>query len=226
MKSKGIIYIAIGDEYVRMAIESAKSIASHYIGSKCPPIVILTDNPIDLGISLDISMSAIGIKYPANPSVGTAYLKTRLNYLSEFEQTLYLDCDTRVVGDLSPIWDCIGDSIAVAPAYNPIQKYFNYPHDPEASETSIILSKIDDYTQYNTGVLLFEDTLYVDNIFRLWLKEWRRFKHLDNKAFTRAISQGVSVDSLDAKYNQFYPDINADSIIIHYIGVYKQYLKD
>jgi Glycosyl transferase family 8 len=223
MKNRGIIYIAIGKEYRRMAVQSAESIVTNYLG-ECHQIIILTTDSFNFRLSPYISIKQIRLKCPADPAVATAYLKTDLNYLSEFDETLYLDCDTKAIGDLSGLWTYIRDSIAVAPAYNPIRQSVVYPHNSEATETSICLSKIDDYTQYNTGVLLFKNTLHSDKIFKLWRKEWQRFKHHENMAFTRTIAQGFNVDPLPPKYNQFYDDVDADTVLIHYVGGYKKHL--
>ena len=224
MEDRGIIYIAIGDEYRMMAIQSAQSIIDLYV-SECPQITILTTDSGNFRISPYISLRQINGDFSADPAIATAYLKTRLYFLSEFTKTLYLDCDTRAVGNLSGIWDYLGNSIAVAPAYNPLSEYTVYPRNPEATKTSMCLSKINDYTQYNTGVLLFRRTLNIYKIFELWRKEWCEFQHHENMAFTRLVCQGFNVDYLPSKYNQFYSDADKHSILIHYVGGYKRYLE-
>jgi Glycosyl transferase family 8 len=224
MESRGIIYIAIGEQYRQMAIRSAESVIDTYSG-QCPQIIILTDNLDSYRVSPIIRFQEIELKLPADPACATAYIKVNLNDLSPFTETLYLDCDTKAIADLSGVWEFIGDSIAVAPAYDPLRKGIAYLCNAEANQTSKILSSAGNYNQYNTGVFLFKKSPYIDNVFDLWLREWDKFKNHENMAFTRVTTQGVKVDMLDSKYNQFYPDVDTNTVLVHYIGEYKKYLK-
>ena len=219
---QGIVYIALGDRYFDMAVKSAQSVINNYVGT-CPPILIF--NEYGGYLSLDgINKQGIVIEVPYKFDVAAAYLKTLLNSLSPFEQTLYLDCDTKAVGDLSGIWDYCGSNIAVAPAYSPLVREADYYRIPEAELTTDCLSTINDFRQYNTGVLLFRKSKRISEIFDLWSKEWCIFKNHENMAFTQLVTYGLPVDDLPSIYNQYYPDRSKDSILIHYIDDYKKYL--
>jgi hypothetical protein len=86
MSSRGVVYIAIGLNYLEMAISSAMSILDRCADSI--DIVIFTDLPLDrdcLGISIR-NISDL-IKEVKHLSLGriAAYLKTKLNKLTPFD---------------------------------------------------------------------------------------------------------------------------------------------
>jgi hypothetical protein len=220
--TRGIIYIAISDKYRKMAVNSAQSVERNYIG-ECPRIMILSNYPRELKLSKYIY--GCPIKLPAySPDIATAYLKTKLHKFSPFDETLYLDCDTKAVADISDVWKYCGDNISVAHAFNPLKEDFDYRCNREAVETHRCLSVFGDFTQYNTGVFLFNKSKDTNSIFDAWRKQWHEFRYHENMAFNRLVSYGMTVNQLPAIYNNFYPNRSDDSKIVHYVGWYKKYL--
>lgn len=229
MTTKGIVYIALGVEYLEMATNSILSIVENYSKTEhLPNFKVFTDVDTSSIPRIDQIPSFFQyinpVEYPDN-GVATAYIKTILYHLSPFDITLYLDCDTKIVGDISKIWSYCGNRIAVSRAFNPIKEDTIYS-DSECIKTQQQLSVIGDFTQYNTGVFLFKKSPNTKSIFRAWNDEWELFKNHENMAFNRLVAQGMGVDYLLPVYNDFYPNRCPQSVLVHYIAHYKKYLND
>jgi hypothetical protein len=222
----GIVYIAIGNKHLEMAIASAKSIIN--TSSRAQNITILTDcqDRSIAGMSIEnISTFIRALRFkPAEELV--AYLKTRLCDLTPYHRTLYLDNDTLAIADLSDVWQYCGKWIGVVPAYNPILSDVDYGDDLEIAKTKDCLATIGDYRQYNTGIFLFTKYHHVEKFFDLWHEEWKNFERFENMAFNRLVTYGMPVDYLPNVYNEFYPNRNSDSKLIHYIGGHKKHLNN
>lgn len=226
---RGIVYIGLGEKYLEMSVKSANSIKA--ITQECPPIVVFTDSSVDRNINDNISICKIDDSYRKdfskisndfNPAFEGAYLKTRLFDLSPFETTLYLDSDILAIQDINSIWDWIGNTISIAPAFSPLTTRVT---SPEAIYTFQKLIELNDYQQYNAGVVLFEKNLLTKQLFDCWAYEWSKFRESDNMALTRALSYlKHSVVTLPSKYNEFYPWRNINSVLVHYLSLYKVYL--
>lgn len=226
MSTKGIVYIAIGLNYLEMAISSAISLLTNCI--EPVDIVIFTDLPFNrdcLGLSIrDISHYIQKVKYLSAGRIA-AYLKTKLNQLTHFDQTLYLDSDVIAVKDICQIWNYSNDSIAVAPAYNPLLKSGNYSGLSEELQTYYHHLSSGNWNQHNTGVFLFNKSANNTNLFNAWNNEWFKFMDYENMAFNRLSSTNLfQYTNLPSIYNNFYPDRTGDSVLIHYIGWCKKYL--
>jgi lipopolysaccharide biosynthesis glycosyltransferase len=225
MSSRGIIYIAIGLNYLEMAISSAMSVLTNCIDPI--DIVIFTDQPFNrncLGVSIRNISDRIKDINHLSPGRIAAYLKTKLNKLTPFDQTLYLDSDLIAVQDISRIWDYCTDNIAVAPAYSPLINGINYSGLNEEVETCRYHLLAQSWKQFNTGVFLFNNSPITYRLFTIWNEEWERFKSYENMAFSRLCLYGFDFTQLPSIYNQFYPHRTGDSILIHYIGWCKKYL--
>jgi lipopolysaccharide biosynthesis glycosyltransferase len=225
MPSKGIVYIAIGLNYLEMAISSAMSVLTQCV--QPIDIVIFTDLPFNrdcLGVSIKNISDRIKDVKDLSPDRISSYLKTKLNQISPFDQTLYLDSDVIAVQDISKIWDYCGDNIAIAPAYNPILQYSDYSGLSEELETYYYHLISENCTQYNTGVFLFNKSDNTTNVFKAWHNEWYQFRNHEGMAFNRLCVHEFEYINLPPIYNQFYPQRNGDSILIHYIGWCKKYL--
>lgn len=97
-KTRGIVYIALGEQHLKLAIESAKSVLKF---NPTVNIKILADS-LDSDLITDVSYLAI-FRSGWKKHVLVAFLKTQLNIYSPFDVTLYLDNDIRCVGDISDI---------------------------------------------------------------------------------------------------------------------------
>lgn len=226
MSTKGIIYIAIGESHLKLAINSAISIIKTGYNDK---FLILTD--VELKHTLkncQIEFKDIGEITNSiaelSPDRIVAYLKTRLYKYSPFSQTLYLDNDIRAVRCIDPIWNRADNWIGFAPAYNPLTLSCEYPKYLEELATAHLLTD-SDLLQYNSGMFLFGKSPELVTFFDSWFKEWLRFKKHENMALTRMLKRkNICVAPIPSIYNQFYPDKTDDSVLVHYIDWYKRYL--
>lgn len=232
MEDRGIVYIAIGNDYLSMAISSANSAIENT--DSCPPILIITDCISD-DIKLDnISILQIGINSQYllrrkskgfSSSSYSAFLKTKLNYFSPFQKTLFLDCDILARNDINSIWDAVEEGIGVTKAFYPILKGVDYSLIAEVDYTARLFEKYQNYSQYNTGMFLFQSSYSSSLTFQLWNKEWELFAESENMAFNRLVcKKHINPVEMLSKYNEFYPVASKDSCLVHYLSGYKRNL--
>jgi lipopolysaccharide biosynthesis glycosyltransferase len=224
MENQGIVYIAIGQSHLELAIASAQSVID--TASEPQSITILCDlDYVDANSKISfVNIAQYAGAHWQDKSNLVAYLKTKLYRLTPYEKTLYLDNDIRAVKDLSSIWDYVEDGIGFCKAFNPLIKERSYPVGSEEAYTANV---IDDWNQYNSGMFLFTDSSAMFAFFENWNRQWHKFKHHENMALTRLFNHSpVRPIELPSKFNDFYPSKNRDSILIHYIGGYKKYLNE
>jgi hypothetical protein len=141
-----VYYCAIGKQYLDLTRISAASVRRHN-----PDVIItvLTDQSVEAG-PFDRVVSAGG---DAKDIVSIKL--ARISFLESInaERALYLDCDTFVVADLSPVFDLL-DSYDIAVAYDTWRNCSVTPYG----------------TYMNAGVIFFRSC---DRVRRLW-QEWRR----------------------------------------------------
>ena len=229
MSTIGIIYIAIGNDHLQLAIESAISVIE---AGNSENILILTnvDYPRSLIISFNDGISFQDIR-PNIDMFGdlehsclVAYLKTRLYKYSPFDKTLFLDNDIRAVSKISDIWGFVDNWIGFAPAFNPLDLWTSYATDSEEQATAQVL-KIDDLSQRNSGMFLFGKSPELTKFFDNWFGEWLRFEKHENMSLTRMLKRhNIATITMPSIYNEFYPNRTNDSVLIHYISWYKRFL--
>ncbi len=145
----GVLYVATGERYVDAANESAKSLKAK--------------NP-------ELTTHLFGDAGPAGKSffdsfekIETPHRRSKVDYVGKtpFEYTLFLDADTRVVGNVSAVFGLLARyDIAAAHAHNRVStnRLFWKAEVPYA------------FPQLNTGVLAFRKT---DEVMAL-LERWRQ----------------------------------------------------
>jgi Glycosyl transferase family 8 len=222
MVTQGIVYIAVGQQAFDMATASARSILNtssqpQSITAICDKYYLCDKSEISI-ITVD-NFSLTNFK---DAGCFVAYLKTRLHQLSPYHKTLYLDNDIRAVKDISSIWEYVDRGIGLSPAFNPLLEGDKYDLDSEELYT---VNNIHDWHQYNTGMLLFTKSELMSVFFEDWTREWEIFKRHENMALTRLLDcSDVQPIELFCKFNDFYPNKNEKSILVHYISWYKKYL--
>lgn len=150
MSRDGVIYIATGEIYLRAARQSAESVRRHMPGVE---IDLFTDaDDIPAGVFDRVHV----IENPHKRSKVDCVGKSR------FERTLYLDSDTRVVADISELFDIL-DRFDIAGTH---------AHARERKATNLVWrQKIPEaFPQVNGGVLLYRDC----EVVRSLLAEWSR----------------------------------------------------
>ncbi len=118
---------------------------------------------------------------------GGRWTKIRLDELSPFEHTLYLDADTRVYGDLSVGFKLLeaGWDMAMTPSANQNGDALWHIDVREKERT------IEDWgmvpLQLQAGVFYFRKSPAVLDFFQAWRWYWSEYRDQDQAAFLRAL---------------------------------------
>ena len=177
--SRGVCYIAYGSPSIREAYRSMESLKK------------VSDLPVALICEKPTSISGIEHVPFEDQSFGARRVKVMLDLLTPFEQTLYLDADTRVLSDaiakgfeiLDQGWDLV-----LAPSENQGSLVFAHIDQEERQYTSESLENTLPL-QLQAGVMWFAKTDRSAALFQAWRKEWLRFKKHDQAALVRALDR-------------------------------------
>jgi hypothetical protein len=169
----GVVYIAYGTPAMREAtysIETLKKVHPDW------PVVVIGDRRIQCDRFIMFEDDTGGT--PGRNA------KTNLNNLTPFQQTLFLDADTRVFGSLSVGFDALtaGWDLVIVPSQG---SEFAHLDSDEREATFFELGE--NLVQLNTGVMWFKKSHRVDRLFSFWRTEWQRWKDKDQGALLRAL---------------------------------------
>ncbi len=160
MIEKGILYIAFeGDSKACRFKEMEYSISSLKKFMPNIPIALFT-NKKDYTKNIDI-LKIIDIK--------TTRIKHTYLYESPFERTLYLDCDTKIVGNIDSIFDLM-NRFDIAATHDLIRK--DERKSKKYPDYAIIP---DSFPEYGGGVILFRKNKVVEEFFKLWQKNFKEW---------------------------------------------------
>lgn len=174
--SRGFLYLAV--QHQEFAVLAHFSILSLRQQGVEDPICVLTDRPSDLfdldGVTTRIvEVEPIGFRH-------SRHLKTQLDELTPFDQTVFLDCDVLCLRDPAGIW-LDGDSFGAALDEHATVQSCTHARPEEHEYTS----RLDPwFPQWNTGVLMWRGN---KRLWGLWNDEWMRFGDIDQLAFARAV---------------------------------------
>ena len=198
MVSTGILYIAIGAEYLREAKVSVESLR------ECMPdvsVALITDQSVD-----DERFDRVISERSLPDDYGSSTLWPDI---SPFERTIFLDTDTYVYSDISELFDVLDESdlaAAIAPNQNTVEGV------PNAC------------VEYNTGVVSFRSTERVNAFFDAWqhrYETWREERELSRNqpSFTKALYESdLNVCPLATRYNcksHFPGYLTGEAKVIH-----------
>jgi hypothetical protein len=165
--SEGILYVAYGPAAQREAAASIASLKKHH---DYPVHVI--EGEAAKGDGIRLSRAA----------------KLNLNQITPFRHTLYLDADTRIVGDLSTGFRILADGWDLVIAPSGRQGYDVMGHLPKEERDCTIDALLNPLPlQWQAGVFYF-DRERTRELFAAWRQEWARFEGQDQGALLRALS--------------------------------------
>lgn len=174
------------------------------------PVTIHTDAPLEGSLIV-----------PSLSGFATRRLKISACAESPHGFTLFLDDDVFVRKPIDPIESMLaGHDIAMAidhlPSLSSVRdRAARWATDREIDETISFCGS--DFVHHNSGVMAWRKCAAVDELFRVWMEEWERFKGPDQLALARAIKRtGISVWKLPNSMNSFFR-ADADSKIVHFI---------
>ena len=177
--TRGICYIAYGHASLREAHRAIKILKQH-VKLK---VALICENPTLIKGIYHIPHEDL--------SFGARKSKVLLDDLSPFDQTLYLDADTRVMSPailygfevLDAGWDLV-----IAPSANQGHNLFAHIEPKEREYTWTQLTNPFPL-QLQAGVMWFNKSERVLEFFDAWRVEWNKFKQHDQAAMVRALQQ-------------------------------------
>lgn len=171
MTDRGFVYVATGSGYLEEARHSAASLRSHHPDI---PICLITDHAV--------TATAPFTHVVVRPDAEHRPIDKLLALAAPYARCVFLDTDTLVLGDLTPLFAVL-DGFELA-ALQDVNRGWDYelPGVPVA------------FSEFNTGVLAFRNEPPVHEFFRTWRRHYdellRDLKLVnDQPAFRRAVFQ-------------------------------------
>jgi len=192
---KGVVYIATGKElFLKEAKISAKSVRKY---NENIGISIFVDekNKFD-----DIENLFDSIYFVEEPEYGFGD-KIYAMKNSPYQKTIYLDCDTVVIGEISEIYSML-EKYDIAASNPPFKNDYYQPN------------------HYQAGIIFYRDNDLVRQFFKKWDKNYDRINHgNDQPSFRETLSElPISLFKFPPNYNfrvPFASYINGKIKIIH-----------
>jgi hypothetical protein len=162
---RGVVYVATGEKFIAEAIYSAASVKA-----------IHPDLSLTLFTDADTKPDLFDKVIPTN-SIQHPFL-TKVACMSQrvYDETLYLDTDTYVCGDLNGLFSILERfdwGTTVAPAR------FDWADSKLLGD---ILTPIPaSFPQPNTGVIVFRHSRHMESFFNIWVEQFRYYLDQANK---------------------------------------------
>ena len=174
---RGVIYVAVGAKAAvetRLAIQALRRYHDW-------PVIVAGDRRVE-GARWHEFLDTKGGKV-------ARWAKTNLNKLSPFDQTLFMDADTRVYADVGIGFRLLdrGWDMVMVPSLPQGGQFLWHCTEDEREETLIDIPI--DPLQLNTGVMWFRKCTRVDRFFVEWRRQWLRYRDMDQGAFVRALNR-------------------------------------
>jgi len=191
-----IIYVAFGYEYLLIAAHSASSSKAHNQDIVCSVVTNVKAAASDTFRLYFDSIHILDMDSDQNREIKT----TVINYLSA-DECVFLDCDTEVRGDLSPMFRCLG-------TFDIILKLLLHPTPKDYDIGDGI--KGEHFPVWNSGVIFFRKNEKISLFFSQWNKIFRDMgRRSDQPALARTIYENPDIRVLSVGYiwNTFKSDI-------------------
>lgn len=146
--------------------------------------------------------------------IGARWSKLNLDTLSPYEQTLYLDADTRVRDDISVGFDILTDGfdLVIVPSSAQGSRLFGHIGAEEKEHT--LMTLCNPYPlQLQGGVFWFVKNETTKALFDAWRNEWERYENQDQAALLRALDRVT-----DLKIWLLSNEFNGGGAVDHYFG--------
>lgn len=196
MDESGILYIALGDPYIAMAINSAFSLRS--VGIDWPISIVASRPESSLSNRLRSAIGPLVWQYISTDSEKSRLVKTSAIHYSPFNKTLLLDCDTIVRADFRKSFEPLAhfDVAAKLNAYG--------QQNLQKSRLDIpYLGLVANLPHWNTGVVFFSKSWKSFAFFRYWHTAFLDLGvNWDQASFARAVFfSPARFTSLDNRWN-------------------------
>lgn len=178
---RGVIYVAYGERARNETIKSISSLRSLHPNL---PVSVVSDQQL----STNNQPGSIRFIHYPDEDVGARIPKLLIDQLSPYHYTLYLDADTRVYQSLSSGFDILhsGWDMAITPSTQQGGDFLWKCSTSEIVETMNTYS-FNNILSLQGGVIFFQKTRPVHNLFSVWREEWQKYKDQDQGALLRAL---------------------------------------
>lgn len=194
--TNGALYVAYGKAARQEAAQSAETLREH---NPDLPIATISDKAI-------APYRHIRFKEPGN---GARWAKLQMDKLTPFDNTMYIDADTRVKGNLMTGFDILNDGWQMVIAPSTRQKTDVLGHlSTEDKACTLETLGCNEPLNLQAGLLFFRKCEAIHRLFELWRTEWQRFQDQDQGALLRALQeQPVKVWQLSWLWNSHNGEI-------------------
>lgn len=201
MIDRGVVYaVTQSDLYLEAALLSAMALRQL---EPDLPITIFSDRAQLMSLPLaEYQIMSFGISsLPVRGPYASRWLKTHLDQLTPYDETLFLDADILPLQPIASLWDYLKEAdVAMAADRLPTVAMCDHVAPEEKSYT--LGRSPYNATQYNSGVLLWRQNKATRALFEQWYLEWQRFQQQDQLALVRALqTTGTDVALLPKTYN-------------------------
>lgn len=170
LKSCGVLYFAFGYDYLIMALHSAETVKNSNPELKITIVTNIVVKELEDRLISELKICDKLISVDKGDELNR-FEKTRAYDYSEYERTLYLDCDTEVCGDITPLFLTL-DYFDIALKMNlqfsirnkvkriARKEYANQILDNGMGATTMSV--------WNGGMFVFNKTSSVESFFKTW----------------------------------------------------------
>lgn len=184
--TSGVVYIVSGEKYTQQALLSARSVKQYSPQLK---VHLFTDQT---GLADPCADSQGHIEHP--------HVRSKVDYLhqSPFDRTLYLDADTRIVSDITSVFDLL-DRFDLAIAHAHQRNHF-------ATQQIWRVAIPDSFPQMNGGVLLYNNKPATLQLLRDWQNAYHASSFAKDQVTLRELiwSSDLRITILPPEYNIRY----------------------
>lgn len=187
---RGVLYIAAGASHIRAALGSARSVRKTNPGL---PIHLFADRQ-----QQNVNLDSRTTPFTSFGNLASPHRRSKVEYVDQtpFQETLYLDTDTRVLCDLSDTFDLLGQfDIALAHAH---KRELVREQDEQGS------SRIPRaFPEFNSGVIFFKSNPETATVFRSWKQRFQGTESTrDQPSLREALwSSNLRIATLPPEYN-------------------------
>ena len=186
MPTEGVVYIAYGDKALSELTYCVNSLSA---SNPQLAVAVATDDYHKIPLLYPgVYRIAMLMDRSLSNAQKARCSKANLYWVSPFDYTLYMDVDTRVYGDLAPIFGILrdGGELVITPADG--QHGDNWLWHVSQPEREATAEQLGFYAQIlQGGVIGFRKTPAVKAFFRAWQACWLEYKGEDQAALVRAL---------------------------------------
>jgi len=188
--TRGVIYVATGEQYISEAITSATSLKNHM---KAIDIVLYSNNS-------NINADCFDEVKTFNETRGDYGDSIITPDMLQFDRTIFLDTDTYVCSDISELFELL-NRFDIAASHNPGSRITRSNNIVPAEGVPQA------FPLYNTGVIALRNNAAVNNLLQKWMevynvKSSQSNSKLNQPAFRQAVYHSdVEIATLPSEYN-------------------------